>query len=305
MAPSAQPMRAQPSRYNLWIVSPPNYIHSRCFAEVALSLRDGLRALGHDSDIVTSSFDCPPGKDAWTIILGAHLLCHSFIDPISLPRNMIIYNLEQITPGSPWLTEQYLGIMQGKWCDGEFLSKGHQIKVWDYSKRNIDELKQLGIEATLCEIGYMPSLTRIAPCDEDIDVLFVGSMNRRRAKIIEDLTRAGLKVVPVFGYYGAERDLLIARAKVVLNVHFYDSKVFEIVRCSYLMANKKCVVSEWGSDQDLEEYYNNGIVFCPYDGLVWNCRRMVGDEKQRNMIAQNGFELFSNKSQVEILKGVL
>jgi hypothetical protein len=62
----------------------------------------------------------------------------------------------------------------------------------------------------------------------------------------------GLRVESAFGCYGEERDALIARARIVLNVHYYESKVFEVVRVSYLLANRKCVLSESGSDIDLE-----------------------------------------------------
>src|SRR5882757_7796130 len=40
------------SRYSIWIVSPPNYIHSQAFDEVALSLNAAFRALGLECEIV-------------------------------------------------------------------------------------------------------------------------------------------------------------------------------------------------------------------------------------------------------------
>ena len=47
----------------------------------------------------------------------------------------------------------------------------------------------------------------------------------------------------------------IARSKIVLNLHQYDAQVFEIVRVSYLLANRRAVVSERGAnpteDRDL------------------------------------------------------
>ena len=56
-----------------------------------------------------------------------------------------------------------------------------------------------------------------------------------------------------FNAYGGKRDALIARAKVVLNIHYYAAQVFEIVRVSYLLANSKAVVTEIGPDTDLDE----------------------------------------------------
>ena len=89
--------------------------------------------------------------------------------------------------------------------------------------------------AHVVPIGYTRELTRIrrvAP--PDIDVLFIGSINPRRRAVLEQMHADGLRVQAAFGVYGAERDALVARARIVLNVHFYEAKVLEMVRLSYL-----------------------------------------------------------------------
>ena len=84
----------------------------------------------------------------------------------------------------------------------------------------------------------MPELTRIdRRRDPDLDVLFFGSLNPRRIAVIESLRAAGLRAEAVFGVYGEPRDDLIARAEAILNVHYYEAKVLEMVRLSYLLAN--------------------------------------------------------------------
>jgi hypothetical protein len=47
-----------------------------------------------------------------------------------------------------------------------------------------------------------------------------------------------------FGAYGAGRDALVARSKIVLSMHYYEPAAFEIVRVAYLLANAKAVVAE-------------------------------------------------------------
>ena len=129
--------------------------------------------------------------------------------------------------------------------------------MWDYSLHNIDKWKTYW-ETMNCAyapvhvpLGYVPELTRIRPAPiQDIDVLFYGSLNDRRSAIIKALCDAGANVHTVFGVYGKGRDELIARSKVVLNLHFYEQKLFEIVRVSYLLANSKAVVTECSSDTD-------------------------------------------------------
>ena len=60
-------------------------------------------------------------------------------------------------------------------------------------------------------IGYVPELTCINPVSpQDIDVLFYGSMNARREKIVEELKQSGLTVITLFSIYEKERDTVIA-----------------------------------------------------------------------------------------------
>jgi hypothetical protein len=90
----------------------------------------------------------------------------------------------------------------------------------------------MGIRAAHCGIGYGPELTRIAPAPEDIDVLFVGSVNERRLIVLKQLAERGVNVDARFNLYGPERDAFVARARIILNVHFYDARLFEMVRVS-------------------------------------------------------------------------
>ena len=155
-------------------------------------------------------------------------------------------------------------------------------------------------------IGYVPQLTRIESASiQDIDVLFYGSMNTRREAVLRKLGNRGLKVIHAFNAYGARRDALIARAKVVLNVHYYDSKIFEMVRVSYLLANRKAVVSEVGPDTDLEPELSSAVAAASYDGLVDAATELVRDESRRRVLEVNAFETFSARPQVRWLAPAL
>lgn len=114
-----------------------------------------------------------------------------------------------------------------------------------------------------------------------------------------------MKVGSFFGVYGNRRDHLIARAKIVINIHFYESKVLEIIRLSYLMVNKIFVVSERGNDQAAERPFEEGIVFADYDALVDTCLHYLGKPSERNRIAASGFEIFSANKQAGFLKEAL
>jgi hypothetical protein len=258
---------------NIWQVTIDGYSHTRAFDTVALCLRESIRDLGFKSEIVYI-----PNKG---IVLGAHLLD-------SVPEGCIIYNLEQITPDSPFFNEKYLNILKNN-------------KVWDYSKRNILELSKLGIEAVHMPIGYHSALSKIPDGYlQQMDCLFYGSMNLRRKAILENIADP---VVTVFDIYGKELDACIASSKIILNCHYYNTQLFEIVRCSYLMANKRFILSEPGLDLELESPFKEGIAFHPKEDWSDAVEFYLKFPDIREKIANKGFEIFSQMKQVEFLKG--
>ncbi len=273
--------------YCIWVVSPPGYVHSRAFNELALGLNSAFHALGYEAPIVRNFEQIT----SYPIILGCNLI--PSMDLERLPKTSIIYNLEQIEIGSAWITEKYLNLLRA-------------YEVWDYSARNINELMKLGISPVkCCKIGYVPALSRIKPAPLDIDVLWYGSLNERRSHILQQLHNNGLKVKALFGVYGDERDAYIARSKIVLNIHFFKSKIIEIGRIYYLLANKRFVISEKGNDQELEEPIREGLVFADYDNLVAQCVHYLKEDALRNEIAERGFATMTSFSQVDFLRDVL
>jgi hypothetical protein len=225
------------------------------------------------------------------IILGSNLL-PGFDAPLA--NDAILYNLEQIQDGSSWLQPAFL----------ELLSR---YAVWDYSQQNIDRLAEKGIAKVVhLPIGYAPPLQRIETRkDEDIDVLFVGSINDRRQKILGALEKKGLRVHRAVGVYGAARDALVARAKVVLNLHYYEAKVFEVVRVSYLLANRRFVISEEGAPSEDEASLRQGLVFAPYEKLVETCCDWLAKPERRAEVASRGQSLFQARDVASYLKVAL
>lgn len=275
--------------YTIWVVSPPNYPHSKCFNEVALSLKSAFHELGYGCKITKEFPEC---KER-VVILGGHLL---HLWDMGGLVNPVIWQLEQIP-----------AIGEGNRLDAPVVGMYFEIlrraEVWDYSARNIEVLAGYGIEAKLLEVGYSPCLTCIENVvSPDIDLLFIGSLNPRREKIINELANRGVNVHVAYDCYGVKRDALIARSKVVLNMHYYESKIFEIVRCSYLMANRKAIVSEDGfSGGD----YEDGILFVPYDSLADSCVAVLESVDAREELGRRGFEVLSKRRQVDFLRGVL
>ena len=273
-------------KFAVSIITPPNYQHSAAFREVAETVHCALLELGYDS-VLTSRTNYP---DRQHIIFGSNLL--PFYHP-PLSSNSILYNLEQIFVGSPWLHPGLLDIFR-------------QYPVWDYSESNIKQLAQLGItNVQYVPIGYVPQLTRIPPAEEDIDVLFFGTLNDRRRNIIKSLGENGVKTQVLMGVYGKERDQFIGRSKIVLNIHYYETQIFEIVRVSYLLANRRFVISESGCDPVEEGAFSSGVVFAGYDGLVRTCLDFLSRPEDRRRIAEAGFDIMVKRPETDYLRAAI
>jgi hypothetical protein len=270
--------------HTIWIVTPSGYVHSQCFNEVALAIQAALAALGQSAPIVRE----PEACRGTTLVFGPHLLPR--LPRQRIPDNLLLFNLEQVSSDSVWLTDGYRELL------------GH-LPVLDYSRRNIAELSRLGLpEATLCEIGYRPELTRIPREPAELDVLFYGSLDPRRAQVLTELQQRGVRVRHLFGVYGEERDRYIARSRIVLSHHLYTAKVFEIVRVSYLLANRCPVVAEYGTDPELEAPFVSGVAFAEYDHLVARCLALLADDPGREALAERGFEAFRQRDQAALLE---
>jgi len=224
------------------------------------------------------------------VVLGAHLIGSRAVAD-SVPANTVIVNLEQLRGNNLEAQSIYADLLQ-------------RLAVWDHSQRNIAELRALtGNERVhRIGIGFVPQMQRIAPAAEQpTDVLFYGSLNDRRRAILNALQAAGLTVRCLYGVYGAERDRAIAEAKIVLNLHFYEDSIHEIVRTSHLLANRKAVVCECNADTEIDEDMRQAVVATPYGELVEACIALVRDNTRRWQVERQGFEVFSRRSQPAML----
>ena len=78
--------------------------------------------------------------------------------------------------------------------------------------------------------------------EKDIDVLFVGSMTRRRERILAELQKE--MPVTVASAFGQEMMGLVNRAKIVLNLHAEDfldteTRVYEVLACGGFLITEK------------------------------------------------------------------
>jgi len=166
------------SKYRIVIISPDNYVHSACFREVAILLISSFKSNGVYCDFTTNDF----AKDRINIVLGYHLLSKAYVKTEIISKNIkyIPYQLEQLSADEFDFSEDIQFILQnGK-------------SVWDYSKENIALLKNNGIDAIYMPIGYHRGLDNIKNIEEnkkDIDILFYGSIGKRRQDLLDILSK--------------------------------------------------------------------------------------------------------------------
>jgi hypothetical protein len=182
--------------------------------------------------MICGRFEHPPSAcfdevDAAVRTMTARLVAfnaHAF----PAPPGAIIFNTENLPAQVPDWKERYAG---------------HEL--WDMSARNCALTG-----AKHVPIGYHPSMQRFERAPVlDIDVIFTGSLNQRRHDVLRALAERGLVVrhVPP-GVYGAQRDAQLARAKLALNMLFYEDGMYPTLRAAHLIANRVPILSEWAPE---------------------------------------------------------
>jgi hypothetical protein len=272
------------TKFHLTVIRPAGYPHSSCFHEVMEALYAGLTQLGHEATGGENSVV----PDAVNIVFGAHLLDENVA--MGLDPSTVIYNLEQL--GVWWLPPWYARLAE-------------RYQIWDYTPINIAVWQALPClrPPVLVEVAYMPMLRRIpVAAVQNVDILFYGMVDHGRIETFHFLERAGLKVHCLQGIYGAARDEVISRSRLVLNLHAHSMGLFEIVRVSYLLANSKAIVSQHSPDIG---YLAQAVAVADPIHMARVCRELLDDDARRHALEQRGFELFSANSLLTSLSAAI
>lgn len=143
--------------------------------------------------------------------------------------------------------------------------------------------------------------------EEDVDVLFYGARCKRRESLERDFQKSGLRAV--FRYndlFEDDREDLISRSKVVLNVHYWPSSSLETHRVEYLCSRGKCVLSEYSSDPELDSLYSGSVAFVPYNAIVKTAESYVADDTSRKTLETYARSFsFRNQTDVSVIEHVL
>lgn len=107
-----------------------------------------------------------------------------------------------------------------------FMHKGYYAwlnqadEVWDYDEQNLEVLNLIRDDVKLHILKPYKDWSKFQPVNKDIDILFYGSMNEHRSKVLDELKKR-YNVVILNTWDGNILDSNIARSKILLNIHYY------------------------------------------------------------------------------------
>lgn len=229
--------------------------------EVAICLRDAIRAAGCASEHLSNRVD----PEAYSIVLGAAPGVERECPQLD-PRRCAVFNFEQF--GS---TSRIAGPAYRDWL--------RDWLVLDYHSENVAWLKrENGPAQQAIELPIVPSpaLAWGEPVDKKIvDVLFFGSLSERRDRVLRELEQRGLTVERVSGAYAWELAPALRRARLVLNIHFYERALFPVARVLQPVVQGVPVVCESSVFSRLGDWSDSGIVFADYADLPNVCDALL------------------------------
>lgn len=255
------------------------YIYTKhiVFKELVYLWFYSLRDLHYELKMVSH---INPESEELYIILGANNVL------INTPKNYIIIQLEQTKTKLQKIhfNNKYLELLYGA------------KEVFDYSQKNVEYFKEiLKIKSHYVPLGYHTLLQKIPTSinmHKSIDILFFGSISERRDKILQTL---GLRkkiriVVRNNDLWGIERDNLIAKSKIILNIQCFEGGILEIPRINYLLHRKAFIVSEAGCEPDIITDWHNLLVLVNYKELINTCLYYLKNTSERIRMANIGYQ---------------
>ena len=215
---------------HLCLINPPGYLHGDALLDPAQYFYWQFTRLGQKVTLARNLLR----HDAVNFVFGAHL---GFDARLLHTHSCIIVNLEQTGQGGARLDPDYLRLLRA-------------AVVVDYNPHNPPAYTDHPEDVPLVSFGHAgwmkPGPYDALPLEKrPLDLLFIGSVNKRRQELLERIQATGrtvhLQARPI---YGAARNSLVLQARGLLNLHFYDTARFEQVRAFMSLSLGTPVLSE-------------------------------------------------------------
>lgn len=167
------------------------------------------------------------------------VICPQVFKYLPPKHRLISFQLEQRV--SEWFDEEYLNILN------------NSLFVWDYSLSNKKFLEEKNLSPEIYHIPLSINSNYYSePMLKEIDILFYGNPNSERRIFLLNEAKKYFNVDVVSNLYGKEMLNKIKKARIVLNLHYYENALLETTRIYECLSLGAHVVSE--SSDDINEY---------------------------------------------------
>ncbi len=227
--------------------------HCRFIAEL---IQENLKLIGINSYII---YDEPENGFE---IEPYFVICPQMFE--KLPDIYIAFQMEQ-SVSNRWFTNKYITVLK------------QAVAIFDYSTINILFLRNLKIPYN--KIFYLPvdvGKCMHSKCNKEYDVLFYGDDHcLRRHNILTQLQQQ-FHVKIVNNLFGDQLVNELSKAKVILNIHYYDNALLETPRIFECLSKLDCIIiSEKSVDSDEHEDLSDLVEFVDVNDIQGMIKKIL------------------------------
>ncbi|WP_440973086.1 GT99 family glycosyltransferase N-terminal domain-containing protein [Pseudomonas koreensis] len=240
---------------------------------VAELIKRNLEKAGFPADII---FEAPS--------TGFDSTLHFVICPqifTTLPGTYIAFQMEQ-SVSSRWFEDSYLRTLENAYA------------IFDYSSINVQFLQDKGLsfkQIYYTPISYISDYAAPGSVEKEYDILFYGDANNERRQEYLAALKKKYKTKVISNIFGSTLYKEIAKAKLVVNIHYYEGALLETTRIYECLSRDALIISESSSDIDDHKSLENIVDFTKIGDIQEMMERvdfwLSDDALREKKIAQN------------------
>jgi GR25 family glycosyltransferase involved in LPS biosynthesis len=174
-----------------------------------------------------------------------------------------------LPPAEKAMMVQMEQVRASQWATSGYVARlRDSLAVLDYAIDNIDALIERGLpRKQLYFVPMRPFSRPDAGAKRDIDLLFYGDTSSERRQRYLAALQAKYPLTVVKEVFGDAMRATLDRAKLVVNIHFYEDALLETTRISEALTHGARVVSETATDQGDNAAFASLVDFVPRDDI--------------------------------------
>lgn len=231
---------------------------------------DNLRKFGIQSEVHL------PEENTEYDVLPYMVICPQMMK--SLPDLYLSFQMEQFV-STHWMTDEYIEILENSFA------------VFDYSEANLEifyQNERIKNKLYYCPISYNREQINTQSGNREetpYDVVFYGAVNSpRRERILGELKKK-FNIRIIEDLFGEELYAELKKAKIVVNIHYYENALLETTRLyEILTLGTSVVVSERSADQRADEQIEPFVDFVDTDdvnGIISHIEYWLTHDQER------------------------